>query len=915
MASGTGADGSEQGKKRPDSSNLHQGGSVKRARQSVNVELPTERPVIGTVPPPVPSTIPQAENSPPSNPPNILPILPGASLQPPALPLRSALRPRPPTILIPVVGSVSASQWNQRQGNSFWQQDTTRNQPPEPTVRRGPPPPRPPRPDIVPPLPLADPKIDHLESQQQEPTSAHQNQLEPGEKGPSVSPEDGGKRGSDESSSPSNQSPPTENPEIPHTAASSTPSPPTRRVAHLGPPPSARKGAAMYYSQKSLVSPIPEEMPEGSSHVIPSSWGDGPPSYYMEEHGEEESRTAASSILPADGSATANSQAGAGDLNTSRRSKGSSKELSSDQMLGFQETYSPAALSPISAANSDTSRSRLWTAGPVSETSSPVDQQNRVRQAPEGGNSTFLAPPSGYSPPNVSPISPATRTHFPLYPESQTPANLRTKHTHGNPEQGGPVGTNATVSPLTSRASSTREKEPKQPAGPSLTGLQNREVRSSQSSLPELIRRATKLASNLDRSRNASRVGAWDELRRNEKSTHGEDSNSISDILAAFPSPSSSSPTGERNSQRRPSPIGKSSLSNVQSRTNPSKLRPDPRRRRGRRCGGMPLWLLALLCLILLLLITAAIIIPVTLIVLPKQHGKKPATLTSCIQDYPCINGGINVLVQKSCRCVCSHGFTGSTCGTAAEPGCTTADFTAPSGTVYRNATIGSGVPRLLFNASTNFSIPLDTTNLLSVFSSTNLSCSDENQLITFNDRERRRRSLPRHFATPKLSNPNEWPERGPSILSPHTTQAPLLKPTLFPRDDNPPSPQDLSFYGDDVNTNVITSNDILLAGPTGVVNSPSSSATATGPETSVPTATAAPIPPEAFDFARVAVLFILQERSLNDAVVARDRFSDALKNPQTYDINPINAGQSVEVDFSKLTLNLGNGTWFGGKA
>lgn len=676
----------------------------------------------------------------------------------------------------------------------------------------------------------------------------------------------------------------------------------------------------MYYSQNSYVSPIPEEMPEGhgsyaSSHVIPTSWGDGPPSYYMGEGNEEASGTKASSMPPGGQkpSLTTDSQDGVGYRNPSRRSKGSSKEVTGNQILGFQEAYSPAALSPISAVNSDTSNSRLWTAGGVSETGSPVEQQISNQQDPEGPRPKHLAPPSGISPASTNPTSPAVNTPFSPFSESQTPADPKIKHSLGILDERGPFSTNATASPLTSIAPSTGAKEQTRPAGSNLTGPKNGEVRGSQSSLPELIRRATKLASNLDRSRTASRVGAWDGVRKNEKSARGDDSNSISDILAAFPSPSSSSPTGERQSQRRTSPVGKSSLSNVHGRTNHPKMRAEPEIHQRRRWCGMPVWVFALLCLVLLLLITAAVIIPVTLIILPKERENKTATLTSCIQDFPCINGGTNLLIQKSCRCVCSNGFTGSTCGAVAEGGCTTADFKAEqSGTIFRNATIGSGIPRLLFNAYTNFSIPLDTTNLLSLFSSMNLSCSDENQLITFNDRERRR-SLRLQFAMPKLLNPNERPERGPSVLSPHTTQHPLLVPTLLPRGDASLSPAELAFFGNAADTDVVTSNEIILAGPTSVVVS-SSSSTATGSETSISASAIPPVPQKAFDFARVAVLFILQETSLNDAVVARDRLSEALKNAQTYDGNPINAGQSIEVDLGKMTLSFGNGTVFGGR-
>ena len=910
MASDMGAGGSDQGDNRPDESGLHREGSVKRARQSVNADLTPEQPIMGTVPPPISPAAPRAE-LPPSGASRIPPDSLEANSQAPALPVRSALRPRPPTILIPGLGSGSASQWTQRQGNSFWQADP-RHQPAELTVGRGPPPPRPPRPSFVPLLHPQGPQGD-----QKAPAQYHQPRSEEGK--PRKSPADDGTRVSDGSSGTSTEMDPLRIPEFPLPAVPSTPSPPMRRGANLGPPPSARKGASMYYSQNSHVSPIPEEMSEGhgsyaSGHLITSSWGDGPPSYYMGDGNEEASGTnAPSSTLGGEESGlTIDPQDGAGYRNPSRRSKGSSKEVTGSQMLGTQEAYSPAALSPISVANSDTSHSRLWPAGGVSEAVSPVDQQGNHPQDFDGPRPKHLAPPSGFSPASTNPTSPPINTPFSPFSESQTPAGLPGKHTLETPETRGPFSTEATASPLTSTAPSTGEKEPNRLAGLNLTGPKDGEVRSSQSSLPELIRRATKLASNLDRSRTASRLGPWDGIRKHEKSAHGDDSNSISDILAAFPSPASSSPTGERPSQRRTSPAGKSSLSHVHGRSNHPKMGADPEKRRRRRCCGMPLWVFALLCLVLLLLITAAVIIPVTLIVLPRQRENKTPTLASCIEDLPCVNGGTNILIKNSCRCVCSNGFIGATCSARAEGGCVTADFQAEqSGAIYRNATIGSGIPRLLSQAFSNFSIPLETSSLLSLFSSMNLSCADENRLITFNDRERRR-SLPLHFAMPKLRNPNDRPEQGPSVLSPHTTTPPsLFMPNLLPRGDDPPSPAEIDFFGVGDNTNVITSNEIILAGP--ITSSPSS--TATGPEKTLSASPLPPVPPKAFDFARVAVLFVLQEVSLNDAVVARDRLSEALKNARMYDSIPVNAGQSIAVDLGKLTFSFGNGTVLGGRA
>jgi len=55
---------------------------------------------------------------------------------------------------------------------------------------------------------------------------------------------------------------------------------PPRRSVNLGPPPSARRGASSFYSNASYVSPIPEESPRSRSHAsfassaaMPESWG------------------------------------------------------------------------------------------------------------------------------------------------------------------------------------------------------------------------------------------------------------------------------------------------------------------------------------------------------------------------------------------------------------------------------------------------------------------------------------------------------------------------------------------------------------------------------------------------------------------------------------------------------------------
>lgn len=69
--------------------------------------------------------------------------------------------------------------------------------------------------------------------------------------------------------------------DFPVPAGASAPAmPPARRSVTLGPPPSSRRGASSFYSNVSYVSPIPEESPRTRSHTsfassaaMPESWG------------------------------------------------------------------------------------------------------------------------------------------------------------------------------------------------------------------------------------------------------------------------------------------------------------------------------------------------------------------------------------------------------------------------------------------------------------------------------------------------------------------------------------------------------------------------------------------------------------------------------------------------------------------
>lgn len=494
----------------------------------------------------------------------------------------------------------------------------------------------------------------------------------------------------------------------------------------------------------------------------------------------------------------------------------------------------------------------------------------------------------------------------------------------GHLEKGGALSSSGSVSPDLSERNSRGFNRP---PPLDLDGPKKGPGRASASSLPELIRRATRLATNLDRGNTASRIGMLDMLNAKdkeirEKSGKPSKVGSISDILAAFPSPSPTNstyhkPTGSN--WTSPTPHGKSNLSRSQT-INYGSSRSDDRPQ-SRRCCGMPLWAFILLIIILLLLVIAAVVIPITLVVIPKSNAAASIkTVDSCQKSNPCANGGTTVVKDNECRCICANGYTHSDCSVApvSDGSCTTVDLTVPgSTTTYHNATLGSGIPRLLTAAQPNYSIPLVPDTLASLFNYFNLTCSHENALITFNQKSQRRaRSLS------DVLNPE--PESEPALF-PRALEALLLRPD--PSTNSPATPV---LRG---RASAQTSNDIVFAaGPSNGVGgstgpAPSASATAAA---SPPTSTGAhpttsgstPITSSMLDFARTAVLLILQEStSLATATNALEKLQTLLGMGTTFDPTPIGVTEgsgnndTVTVDLVAMTVSWGNGTTYGKKA
>ena len=860
----------ETGDGRPKNRKHSPSGSVKRARERAAAGLPTEHP---EMPPyPTPLSIKSPRRSPPKD---ISPIdrsqhsqYPSQAInQPPGL-----QRGLPPSLKPPPQGSSAyPGPHNQHAGKG--------------------PPQRPTRPNMAPPMLQTSNLRDNQPTplQLQRPSNQESPQRNYWEDG-------GESAGSSRPLTTSSYGSSTGSiPDFPSTPSIPVPpvpafQPPPRR--NLGPPPSARKGGSSYYSQTSFVPPIPEEMSDAhssyaSSHVIPGvSWGDGPPEYYMGSGIDEEEETST-----VGGNSGRASSAGDHDERSDlvrKGSKGRTKITSLETVeSGDESDIGERRMRELDwqAKQDERWRPGFAAGGPSTD---PIGRHNfrnngRLQQPYSGyeSDANFLDSPRSSSP--MPPLG-ANSLYFGDPSPTGSPIDPRVNQILGHLEKGGALASSGTASP----EPAINERGFKRPPRLNLDASAQGMGRGSATSLPELIRRATKLASNLDRGKTASRIGMLDLLNAKDKEAKeragkGSGSGSLSDILAAFPTPSPTTPTTHRPSGwPSPSPHGKSGLSRTQTiQYGSSSVRSHPPR--SRRCCGLPVWAFMLLLIILLLLIAAAVIIPITLIVLPRQHKNNAPDLASCQQNNPCGHGGTSVVSGDLCRCVCSNGFTGATCNTPADTGCTATDIPVTgSSATYKNATMGDSIPRILTAGQTNYSIPLASTTILSLFSATNLTCSSENALVTFNGQSQRRDSP-----------------------IPLMLEEVLLLPT---KTHNHHSPL-LHARG---SAAAQTSNSIIFAAPSS--DAPNSAPAAT---TSAPSSNGdiKPITQPVLDFARTAVLFIFQESSsLETATLALNRLQATLSGGKSFDASQTSAGGNITVDLSALTVGFGNGTLYGGK-
>lgn len=204
------------------------------------------------------------------------------------------------------------------------------------------------------------------------------------------------------------------------------------------------------------------------------------------------------------------------------------------------------------------------------------------------------------------------------------------------------------------------------------------------------------------------------------------DTDSISDILASFPPPALAQ--GKRPVSQWPLPGDFANESGFSIR--------EPRKE-GRRLCGLPVWAFVLLVILALVVISAAIIVPLQLVNLYKaKKDDSVSSMAECKQKNFCLNGGETVVMKDFCGCVCTNGFTGSTCSESDDLSCTTVDLKDAGDGVSRgiqNVTMGNALPRLFEISYPFYNIKLDMARVLAVFSNESISCTAQNALVTFN--------------------------------------------------------------------------------------------------------------------------------------------------------------------------------------
>lgn len=652
--------------------------------------------------------------------------------------------------------------------------------------------------------------------------------------------------------------------------------PPPRRSVNLGPPPLARRGPPSFYTNTSYVSPIPEESPRSQightrfepSRDLPKKW--------------ESSSTPAASPKFAD--------------NTT---------LIDNSLDGGHKSYNKGHYDDEASNRTvDGGRSDL---SPFGEGTKYLAATGQNGKATSGFPHTADPVIDAYDPKPSS----SRRLSASSQPMFHNGSNCSTETV---PER-----------PLSQFSAIRQAPRPFPDAA-------RKADRGSLTSLPDLIRRATRLAASLDRGRRpASRIdeldmsSGMDDLVRSSGGDNEKLQPGLSDMLAAFPSPGLNRRSFRQTLREQvgswPAPLAISKSGRLSSQPTQSGLE-HQRNPNKRRCCGLPLWVFVMVVIVTLILIAAAVVIPLEIFVIHKQRHGTNTAMSKCQSQITCGNGGsVVVSTQGVCSCICTNGFGGFDCSIAGDNGCTTTTFASAAST-SSPVTLGSALPRLIEQAQQNFSIPLSGTQIVSVFSSSNLSCVAENALVTFDGEAVRQSSSGSTVITTFFANDDDSHDIGVSAdsvavagvtttikASPSKAKRGISTIVTAPAGASSDAGKVLPTQSDKtlmISTQSISSTVSLTTTPTFTttftpLHTSGNTAIATG--IAAPASAMFEVTEDVLDFARVAVLFILQQDTLEDAELAQ---SDLQRFFTQASASSLTNGNGVSVEAAS-NVTIGN--------
>lgn len=308
--------------------------------------------------------------------------------------------------------------------------------------------------------------------------------------------------------------------------------------------------------------------------------------------------------------------------------------------------------------------------------------------------------------------------------------------------------------PITTKLNARGQFTRKAPTGLDLGKVKDAEARGSLTSLPDLIRRATKLAAVLETGRPESRFGARrsiDDFKEYMREHSKKPKKSSFMMLKINEDEKGEASGGIRSSTASHWPVfGDGGIGPVAS----------PRPRAKKKICGLPVWAFILLLLLAVIVVAAAIVVPLQLVMISRRSDQAASNQNSnnanttlavqCQRANPCKNGGINVARSGFCGCVCTNGFLGSQCQIENSSNCTTY---SPNKDLVQsaisNATVGDALPKFLNLGLIGFDIGLDPSMLLAVLNQQNVTCETQNSLITF---------LGSNGTLPRVTNPQAQP-------------------------------------------------------------------------------------------------------------------------------------------------------------